>query len=96
MAETRHSVCPHDCPSQCALAVTVEGGRATAVAGDRTHPFTAGVICGERLYAPTRVLPPLRRIGGKGEGRFAPMGWDEAIALIAARWRAVADEWGGE
>jgi anaerobic selenocysteine-containing dehydrogenase len=85
-----------------ALAVTVEGGRVTAVAGDRTHPFTAGVICGkvhdyaERLYAPTRVLTPLRRIGGKGEGRFAPMGWDEAIALIAARWRAVADEWGGE
>jgi anaerobic selenocysteine-containing dehydrogenase len=102
MAETRHSVCPHDCPSQCALAVTVADGRVTGVAGDRDHPFTRGVICGkvhdyaERLYAPTRVLTPLRRVGAKGEGRFEAMGWDEAIDLIAGRWRQVTARWGGE
>ena len=102
MAETLHSVCPHDCPSQCALAVTVDAGRVTAVAGDPTHPFTRGVICGkvhdyaERLYAPTRVLTPLRRVGAKGEGRFEPVGWDAAIELIAARWKRIAAEWGGE
>jgi anaerobic selenocysteine-containing dehydrogenase len=102
MHEIRHSVCPHDCPSQCALVVTVDGGRVTEVAGDASHPFTQGVICGkvhdyaERLYAPTRVLTPLRRVGAKGEGRFEPIGWDTAIDEIARQWRRVIDRWGGE
>ena len=102
MHALRHSVCPHDCPSQCALLVTVDGGRVTGVRGDPAHPFTAGVVCGkvhdyaERLYAPTRVLTPLRRVGAKGEGRFEPIGWDAAIDEIAGRWRRVIAQWGGE
>ena len=102
MREKHHSVCPHDCPSQCALSVTVEDGRVTAVAGDPDHPFTRGVVCGkvheyaERLYAPTRVLTPLRRVGAKGAGRFEPIGWDAAIEEIARRWRGVIAEWGAE
>jgi anaerobic selenocysteine-containing dehydrogenase len=84
MPERLYSVCPHACPSQCALAG----------AGDPAHPFTRGVICGkvhdyaERLYAPTRVLTPLRRVGAKGEGRFEPRAWDAAAELIASRWNS--------
>jgi anaerobic selenocysteine-containing dehydrogenase len=102
MRETRRSVCPHDCPSQCALSVTVEDGRVADVAGDPTHPFTQGVICGkvhdyaERLYAPTRVRTPLRRVGAKGEGRFEPVSWEAALEEIAHRWRRIIGEWGGE
>ncbi len=102
MRATLPSVCPHDCPSQCALEVTVEAGRITAVAGDPAHPFTQGVICGkvhdyaERVYGPTRVLTPLRRVGAKGEGRFEPIGWDEAVDEIAHRWRRVIAQWGAE
>jgi len=102
MRETRPSVCPHDCPSQCALSVTVEDGRVIEVAGDAKHPFTRGVVCGkvhdyaERLYAPTRVLTPLKRVGAKGEGRFEPIGWDAAIEEIAHQWRRAIAQWGGE
>jgi len=102
MRETRRSVCPHDCPSQCALSVTVEDGRVADVAGDPTHPFTRGVICGkvhdyaERLYAPTRVHTPLRRVGAKGEGRFEPVSWDAALEEIGHRWRGIIGAWGGE
>ena len=102
MRATLSSVCPHDCPSQCALQVTVEAGRITDVAGDSRHPFTRGVICGkvhdyaERVYGPTRVLTPLRRVGPKGEGRFEPIGWDEAVDEIAHRWRRVIAQWGAE
>ena len=102
MRETRRSVCPHDCPSQCALSVTVEDGRVADVAGDPTHPFTQGVICGkvhdyaERLYASTRVRTPLRRVGAKGEGRFEPVSWEAALEEIAHRWRRIIGEWGGE
>jgi anaerobic selenocysteine-containing dehydrogenase len=102
MREMRRSVCPHDCPSQCALSVTIEDGRVTDVAGDPTHPFTQGVICGkvhdyaERLYAPTRVHTPLRRVGAKGEGRFEPISWETALEEIAGQWRRIIGQWGGE
>ena len=102
MREIKHSVCPHDCPSQCGLAVTLDDGRITSVTGDPDHPFTRGVICGkvhdyaERVYAPTRVLTPLRRVGAKGEGRFEPISWDAAIEDIAHRWRRIIAQWGTE
>jgi anaerobic selenocysteine-containing dehydrogenase len=102
MRATLPSVCPHDCPSQCALQVTVEAGRITDVVGDARHPFTRGVICGkvhdyaERVYGTTRVARPLRRVGLKGEGRFEPIGWDEAVDEIAHRWRRVIAQWGAE
>jgi anaerobic selenocysteine-containing dehydrogenase len=95
------SVCPHDCPSCCSLEVAVEDGRIARVTGS-DHPFTQGVICGkvreyaERVHSPLRVLRPLRRVGPKGEGRFEPVGWDDAVAEIAARWRAVVAAHGAE
>ena len=96
------SVCPHDCPSACSLDVTVENGRLVAVTGTADHPFTQGVICGkvrayaERVHSPLRVLTPLRRVGRKGDGRFEPVSWDDAIAEIARRWRTIVAEQGGE
>ncbi len=96
------SVCPHDCPSACSLAVTVEDSRIVDVAGDPEHPFTAGVICGkvreyaERVYSPLRVKTPLRRTGSKGSGAFARVSWDEAIGEIAERWRAIIARDGAE
>src|SRR2546425_1737039 len=96
------SVCPHDCPSCCSLVVTVSDGRLTSVTGNPDHPFTRGVICGkvreyaERVHSPLRVLTPLRRVGPKGRGELAPISWDEAIATIADRWRAITGTDGAE
>ena len=96
------SVCPHDCPSCCSLVVTVSDGRLTSVTGNPDHPFTQGVICGkvreyaERVHSPLRVLTPLRRVGPKGRGELAPISWDEAVATIAERWRAIIASDGAE
>ncbi|ODU95834.1 MAG: molybdopterin oxidoreductase [Rubrivivax sp. SCN 70-15] len=93
---TVRGACPHDCPDTCALLVTVEAGRATRVQGDPEHPTTHGALCTkvsrytERTYHPERVLTPLRRVGPKGQGRFEPVGWDEALDAIAARLAAIA------
>ncbi len=87
--------CPHDCPDTCALRITVEDGRVTRVAGDPDHPPTHGALCtkvsryAERTYSPERVLTPLKRVGKKGEGRFEPVGWDEALDAIAARLKLI-------
>lgn len=88
--------CPHDCPDTCAMLVTVEGGRATRVAGDPAHPFTQGFLCAkvnryvERTYHPDRLQTPLRRVGPKGSGRFEPITWDAALDEIAQRLGAIA------
>ncbi len=90
------AACPHDCPDTCALLVTVRDGRAVKVAGDPDHPSTHGALCtkvaryAERTYAPDRLLTPMRRVGRKGEGRFEPASWDEALADIATRLKEIA------
>src|SRR5271154_4284251 len=80
----RSSVCPHDCPSVCALDVEVIGGKRIGRihgAGDQT--YTSGVICAkvarywERIHHPDRLTQPLRLAGPKGSGQFAPIGWGE-------------------
>lgn len=90
------AACPHDCPDSCALLVTVEDGRAVKVAGDPDHPGTQGVLCTkvsrytERTYHPERLLTPMKRVGPKGSGQFAPIGWDEALDIVAERLGAIA------
>ncbi len=102
-AELVRSVCPHDCPSTCALLVErLPGGRVGKVRGHPDQPFTEGVICnkvaryGERVHHPERVLHPLRRVGPKGSGRFARIAWDEALDEIADRFATAAAERGPE
>ena len=96
LATIVQGACPHDCPDTCALRITVEEGRVTRVAGDPEHPPTHGALCtkvsryAERTYHPERVLTPLKRVGKKGEGRFEPVGWNEALADIAARLKTIA------
>ena len=90
------AACPHDCPDTCALLVTVEDGRATKVAGDPDHPGTQGVLCTkvsrytDRTYHPDRLLTPMKRVGPKGEGKFVPISWDEALDTVATRLSAIA------
>nr|MBP8205691.1 molybdopterin-dependent oxidoreductase [Giesbergeria sp.] len=88
--------CPHDCPDTCALLTTVEDGVAVRVQGNPAHAQTDGVLCAkvarypERTYHPQRILTPLKRSGPKGSGQFIPVGWDEALADIAARLGQIA------
>jgi anaerobic selenocysteine-containing dehydrogenase len=90
------AACPHDCPDTCAMLVTVEGGRALRVAGDPLHPFTRGFLCTkvanyeQRTHSPERVHTCLRRTGAKGEARFEPISWDEALDEIASRFKSLA------
>jgi anaerobic selenocysteine-containing dehydrogenase len=98
MSEVVRTACPHDCPDTCAMLVTVENGVATRIQGDPGMPFTEGTLCTkvahylERTYSAERLRHPLKRVGRKGEGRFARVSWDEALDEIAARLKALAAE----
>jgi molybdopterin guanine dinucleotide-containing S/N-oxide reductase-like protein len=92
--------------------VTVDGeGRAVKVAGDPRHPVTQGFLCGkvakylDRVYAPERILYPLKRKAGVAKGplkrgteheAFERVSWDEALDAIAARLKEISERFGPE
>lgn len=97
------SVCPHDCPSTCALDIEIGvDGRMGRVRGAKDDPYTAGVICekvaryAERYHHPDRLLHPLRRVGGKGEGKWQRISWNEAFEEITARFAEAERDFGPE
>ncbi|KOY07126.1 molybdopterin-dependent oxidoreductase [Bradyrhizobium diazoefficiens] len=101
--EIRHSTCPHDCPSACALDVEVVEGRSIGrVRGSKKQTYTAGVVCAkvaryaERIHHPERVMYPMRRTGPKGSGQFARISWDEALDEIGHRFNQAEREFGAE
>jgi anaerobic selenocysteine-containing dehydrogenase len=79
----------------CSLIATVEDGKVIRVAGDPEQPFTAGFACAkvnrdaELVHSPERIQTPLRRVGPKGAGQFAPIAWEEALDEIEARWKRI-------
>ncbi len=95
------SVCPLDCPDTCSLTVTVEDAKIVQIRGSRANPYTDGVLCAkvpkaypEFVHGERRLRTPLRRIGRRGEGRFAPISWDEALDIVHDRVSAVIAEHG--
>ncbi len=87
------SVCSLDCPDQCGLLVHKKDGKIVKVEGDPHHPVTKGSICNkvrnmsERLYDAKRLKTPMKRVGQKGEGKFVPISWNEAIDTITSQWK---------
>jgi len=100
--EIKKSACPYDCPDCCGLLVTIDKGKALKVEGDREHPFTRGTLCPKMahyertVHSAKRLTTPLKRVGKKGEGKFQPISWDEAIAEIAAHWQKIIARDGAE
>jgi len=97
----RPSVCPLDCPDTCSLTVTVEDDRIVAIRGSHANPYTGGVLCAKVpeaypafVHGAGRLRTPLRRVGAKGEGRFARITWAEALDLVHERFAAVVAEHG--
>lgn len=95
MASAR-TQCPY-CGVGCGLLADVAGGRLTEVRGDPHHPVNRGRTCRKPLelasavHAPDRATTPLVR---DATGRLAGTGWEEALAHVAGRFRAIVDEHG--
>lgn len=48
----------------------------------------------ERIYSPTRVKTPLRRVGERGAGQWESISWDEAIEEIASKFKEISEKYG--
>ena len=92
-SELVRTTCPRDCYDACGVVVLKRNGAIAHVRGDPDHFVARGKLCrkcsiaynGALLDPMLRLTRPLRRSGPKGEGRFEPVSWDEALAAIAGR-----------
>ena len=101
--KTGISVCPHDCPSACALEVELfDENTIGRVRGAKDNTYTLGVICekvaryAERIHHPDRLLYPLKRTGPKGSGQFKRISWDEAMDETANAFLKAEAEFGAQ
>lgn len=91
------SVCLQ-CPAGCGILVKVVDGRAVKIEGNPSHPINEGRLCPKGhiglqiLYDPDRIKGPLKRAGARGEGRWEPVSWDEAINMVAKRLGALRSQ----
>jgi anaerobic selenocysteine-containing dehydrogenase len=89
-----------NCESACGLLAYVdkETNAIRKFEGNPVHPASRGRLCAKgpatinQINDPDRILYPLRRVGGRGEGKWEKIGWQEALDLIAGRIRRALEE----
>lgn len=90
------------CHGVCRVLVHLEGDRVVKVTGDPESPTSRGYICPkgaaspELLYHAERITEPLRRKSARGENKWEPISWEEALDEMAARLSSIRDESGPE
>ena len=86
----------HLCEALCGLELRSRGNDLVSVRGDAADAFSRGHICPKAVALidvhndPDRLKGPVRRVGETWE----PLGWDEALDLVAGRIAAIQREHG--
>ena len=86
------------CGTGCGVEVGVKDDRVVAVRGDELSPVNRGLLCVKGyhlpalLYGADRLTQPMLRDGGS----WQQISWDEALDLVAARYREALEQHGPE
>ena len=90
------------CHNNCGVLVHVQNGVVVKVRGNPDHPISRGFICERALKAPKwlyhkdQLHYPLKRAGGRGEGKWERISWDQAFDEIAEKLARNKDSYGPE
>ena len=83
-----HTVCTL-CGGGCGITLRKVGERAVKIEGRKDYPTNAGGACNlcmaglQKLYGPSRIPYPMKRVGERGSNQWARISWDEGISLVA-------------
>src|SRR4030042_2724353 len=97
--ETKRSICTM-CGLNCGILVYVTGGRIVKIAGNPDNPISRGFVCKriasaiQWLYHPDQLKYPLKRIGKRGEGKWARITYEEALDEIAEKLKELKKKHG--
>lgn len=84
------------CGTGCGTLVGLADGRVKAVRGDPEAPVNKGLLCAKG-YGLAQVLYPEDRLTTpqiREKGKLRDATWEEALDLIATRWKALIEEHG--
>ena len=82
------------------MLVEVEGGVAKHVKGDPDDPRSEGVLCTKGaaalslVYSGERLTRPMIRVGERGEGKWQPITWEEALDKTVDSLQAGRNKYG--
>ncbi|MFC1822930.1 molybdopterin-dependent oxidoreductase [Thermodesulfobacteriota bacterium] len=86
----------------CAILAEVLGNKIVRIKGDPEGFLNRGYLCPkglaspERLNHPDRLTYPLKRIGGRGEGKWERISWQAALENITENFEKIRREFGPE
>lgn len=84
------------CAQSCPMFAVVRDGRVVRM--EVNHASAYAGICGRgksasaALYSPDRVKTPLLRVGERGEGKFVPISWEEALNRVGGKLKEIRDQ----
>ncbi|OCC14912.1 Molybdopterin oxydoreductase (polysulfide/thiosulfate), catalytic subunit A [Dissulfuribacter thermophilus] len=93
------SVCEM-CFWRCPIVAKVKDGKLVKIEGNPKSPANGPRVCArgnsgvQLLYDPDRLKYPLKRVGERGEGKWAKITWDEALDEIAYNMDKVRKKYG--
>jgi molybdopterin-containing oxidoreductase family molybdopterin binding subunit len=95
------TACPAHCGiDACGILAHVKGGRVVKLEpadfpdSNYRRICLRGLSSLEITYHSDRLKYPLRRTGDRGEGKFERISWDDALDVIAERFKAIAAKHG--
>jgi len=92
------SMCNSHCGGTCEMKVHVSGNKIIRIEPDdregRPRMCARGHAYRQRVYAPDRLLYPLKRTGTRGAGEFTRISWDEALETVACEMKRVKATYG--
>ncbi len=87
------------CECNCGIVVQLDGRKLAKIRGDKEHPASQGYTCNKALRLDhyqnnrSRLTSPMRR---RPDGSYEEIDWDTAIAEIAAGFKRIAEDYGGD
>jgi len=87
------------CSANCGVEIKLDGREFVRVRGDKANPQSKGYTCEKALRldhyqnGPHRLISPMRRTA---DGSYEEVDWETAIREVAAGFRTVRDEHGGD
>jgi anaerobic dimethyl sulfoxide reductase subunit A len=93
------TICNSHCSGACVIKAHVREGRIVRIETDdgeepQLRACARGRAYRQRVYAPDRLLYPLKRTGARGSGEFTRVSWDEALEAVAYEMKRVRDTYG--
>ncbi|MCL1068434.1 thiosulfate reductase PhsA [Shewanella olleyana] len=90
------------CSTRCPISARVVNGKNVSILGNKNAKSFGGAVCARGgaghslLYDKQRIVKPLKRVGERGEGKWAEIEWDEAYSLIAENLNKIKAKHGAE